>query len=467
MANEIRDSLRGILGSTLPGLLTNPDKARLSDELGALIDQILAGLREDVDAFGNGSFRGVWDADTNTPTLASSVGSPGDFYIVSVAGTTTLNGISSWDVGDQVRFTANGDIWVKIEGVTDLPYIDAADDAIRTWTRSRARVQYNGFDPMASDVVASSSLNTSTGARIVSAGNFVTGMMPIRPGEKVWLRRTAVTCFYDADYGFISGIGSTAAGNSHTAPTGAAFVRMSFSSASLAFYDVDAPIGGTALPTVKLPYGGGSFNGHWSGKAISFLGDSFTAPDVYTVRVCTLLNAFNIGFSDDALAGRQMAELPALLTDGYIDSIAANLCVIWLGQNDFGDGPQPLGTIGDTAATNSFYGSCRSSVEKILTRKVSQSSTMRLMLVTPTKCLAGTGRPAWDEANGVGAYMVDYADALLEIGEAYSLPVCDMFRVSGINDITIPLLTYDGFLHPNSLGNDLVSQRLAGFISGI
>ena len=58
-------------------------------------------------------YKGTWDASSNTPTLTSSVGSKGDYYYVSVAGTTNLNGITDWQVGDFAVF--NGTIWQKID----------------------------------------------------------------------------------------------------------------------------------------------------------------------------------------------------------------------------------------------------------------------------------------------------------------------------------------------------------------
>jgi hypothetical protein len=60
----------------------------------------------------NGSYKGVWNAATNTPTIVSGVGSNGDFYRVSVGGTTTINGESSWSIGDEIRF--NGTVWQRI-----------------------------------------------------------------------------------------------------------------------------------------------------------------------------------------------------------------------------------------------------------------------------------------------------------------------------------------------------------------
>ena len=58
------------------------------------------------------SYRGTWNASTNTPTLVSSVGTQGYYYVVSTAGSTTLNGISTWAVGDWAIF--NGTVWQRL-----------------------------------------------------------------------------------------------------------------------------------------------------------------------------------------------------------------------------------------------------------------------------------------------------------------------------------------------------------------
>lgn len=71
-----------------------------------------------VNAIGALNYKGTWNATTNTPTLASGVGTKGDYYQVSVAGSTTLDGISNWGVGDVAAF--NGTTWQRIEGGADL-----------------------------------------------------------------------------------------------------------------------------------------------------------------------------------------------------------------------------------------------------------------------------------------------------------------------------------------------------------
>jgi len=58
-------------------------------------------------------FQGTWNAATNTPTLASGTGTSGHYYIVDVAGTTNLDGITDWAVGDWAVFS--GAVWQKLD----------------------------------------------------------------------------------------------------------------------------------------------------------------------------------------------------------------------------------------------------------------------------------------------------------------------------------------------------------------
>ena len=51
-------------------------------------------------------YQGTWNASTNTPTLASGVGTQGHYYIVSVAGTTNLDGVTDWQVGDWAVYSS-------------------------------------------------------------------------------------------------------------------------------------------------------------------------------------------------------------------------------------------------------------------------------------------------------------------------------------------------------------------------
>ena len=79
---------------------------------------MLKSFSAQTNALGALNYKGTWDATANSPALASSVGTKGDYYVVSVAGSTTLNGISNWGIGDWAVF--NGSVWQRVEGGADL-----------------------------------------------------------------------------------------------------------------------------------------------------------------------------------------------------------------------------------------------------------------------------------------------------------------------------------------------------------
>jgi hypothetical protein len=66
-----------------------------------------------INVIGSLVYKGTWNAATNDPTLTSSVGDKGDYYVVSQAGSTNLNGITDWQINDIAAF--NGAVWQKID----------------------------------------------------------------------------------------------------------------------------------------------------------------------------------------------------------------------------------------------------------------------------------------------------------------------------------------------------------------
>lgn len=72
------------------------------------LDQIPASIK------GGLNLKGAWNANTNSPALASNVGTKGDLYIITTAGNTSLNGLTGWKIGDSVFF--DGAAWQRISG---------------------------------------------------------------------------------------------------------------------------------------------------------------------------------------------------------------------------------------------------------------------------------------------------------------------------------------------------------------
>ena len=113
------------------------------------------------------AFQGNWNANTNSPSLSSGSGTVGHYYIVSVAGSTNLDGITDWKVGDWAVFVEAGatDTWDKIDNTSVLDGAGAAN-----------RVAYwSGATTLASDSGMTWNANgnhlTVTGNMIASGGN--------------------------------------------------------------------------------------------------------------------------------------------------------------------------------------------------------------------------------------------------------------------------------------------------------
>lgn len=135
-ANGTVDSTPYIAGFTLAGEVSGSGSTFVSVTLdnAAVTGKVLTGLsvsgsaivstdsilvalgkvQNQINALAGGvSYQGTWNASANTPSLTSSVGTKGYYYVVSVAGSTNLNGITDWKLGDWVIF--NGSTWDKVD----------------------------------------------------------------------------------------------------------------------------------------------------------------------------------------------------------------------------------------------------------------------------------------------------------------------------------------------------------------
>lgn len=96
-------------------------------------------------------YKGLWDATLNNPLLTSGVGIVGNYYVVSVAGTTNLNGITDWQIGDWAIFVANSpDEWAKIDNHDVQAYNTVKDES--TTLPQRSTLKFEGTGVTASDI---------------------------------------------------------------------------------------------------------------------------------------------------------------------------------------------------------------------------------------------------------------------------------------------------------------------------
>jgi hypothetical protein len=118
------------------------------------------------------SYQGTWDASTNTPTLVSSVGSKGYYYVVSVAGNTNLNGITDWLVGDWAVY--NGTVWQKVDNTETVTSVNGQIGAVVLTTTDIAE----GTNLYYTDTRARASNSAGTGISYDSATGVITNAAP-------------------------------------------------------------------------------------------------------------------------------------------------------------------------------------------------------------------------------------------------------------------------------------------------
>ena len=99
-----------VIGKVLTGLNITGGAVSASDSILSAFGKVQNQINGLV---GGVIYKGTWNAETNTPTLTSSVGTQGWYYIVSVPGSTDLNGITDWKDGDWAIY--NGSVWQKVD----------------------------------------------------------------------------------------------------------------------------------------------------------------------------------------------------------------------------------------------------------------------------------------------------------------------------------------------------------------
>jgi hypothetical protein len=118
------------------------------------------------------SYQGTWDASTNTPTLTSSVGTKGYYYVVSVAGSTNLNGITDWLVGDWAVY--NGTAWQKVDNTDSVTSVNGFTGAVVLTTTNIAE----GTNEYFTTAKARASVSAGTGISYNSTTGVITNAAP-------------------------------------------------------------------------------------------------------------------------------------------------------------------------------------------------------------------------------------------------------------------------------------------------
>ena len=123
-------------------------------------------------ASGGLSYQGTWNASTNSPSLSSGTGTNGYYYIVSVSGSTSLDGITDWVVGDWLLF--NGTVWQKIDQSNLVTSVNGQTGAVSLTTSNISE----GTNLYYTDARARSAISAGTGISYNSSTGVVTNSAP-------------------------------------------------------------------------------------------------------------------------------------------------------------------------------------------------------------------------------------------------------------------------------------------------
>jgi hypothetical protein len=125
------------------------------------------------------SYQGTWNASTNTPTLTSSTGTKGYYYVVSVAGSTNLDGITDWLVGDWAVY--NGTVWQKVDNTEAVTSVNGQTGAVTLTTTNIAE----GTNEYFTTARARASVSAGTGISYDNATGVITNSLPSLGGDVV------------------------------------------------------------------------------------------------------------------------------------------------------------------------------------------------------------------------------------------------------------------------------------------
>jgi hypothetical protein len=158
-----------VTGKVLTGLNVTGGSVTATDSILAAFGKVqnqINGL------IGGSIYQGTWNASTNTPALASGVGTKGYYYIVSVAGSTNLDGITDWNVGDWAIY--DGTAWQQVDNTDAVVSVNGFTGAVSLTTSNISE----GTNLYYTDARARGSVSAGTGISYNSSTGVITNSAP-------------------------------------------------------------------------------------------------------------------------------------------------------------------------------------------------------------------------------------------------------------------------------------------------
>ena len=137
--------------------------------------------------------------------------------------------------------------------------------------------------------------------------------------------------------------------------------------------------------------------------------------------------------------------------------------IVFGGTNDYGTGDAEFGSMSDRSK-DTFYGALH-----VLYRSLIERFTdAKIVIVTPLhRC--NEENPRGDGKAADGPVLKEYIRAIREVAEYYSLPVLDLYAVSGLQPEIAAIkerFMPDG-LHPSDAGHEMIAERMQKFLEAL
>ncbi len=209
------------------------------------------------------------------------------------------------------------------------------------------------------------------------------------------------------------------------------------------------------------------------GKKINFLGDSITygvgassEEKTYHGLIAQRegIIARNYGISGSKIAKHVEAiydirgNMPFCLRVDEMDA-DTDAVVVFGGTNDYG-AEIPLCDAGYTLDKYTFYGALHILIRALLERYPGKP----IIFMTPIHRIGEK-----NNRKSCGKPLSKYVQMIRDVCEAYSIPVCDLYKNAGIyadDPAQRELYVPDG-LHPNDAGHELIASRLTAFLKSL
>ena len=209
-----------------------------------------------------------------------------------------------------------------------------------------------------------------------------------------------------------------------------------------------------------------------AGKTVAFLGDSITEgvgasciENRYTDVFARLTGgvALNYGIGGTRIARQKVVtadrfDLDFNMRVAEMDD-SADIVAVFGGTNDFGHGDAPLGKFTDSTVYT-FYGALHCLYRQLLEKYPEKD----IIVMTPLHRLSEN--VTVNERGIPCEPLKKYVEAIREVAEYYSLPVLDLWKMSGMQpavDIIREKYMPDG-LHPSDLGAAKIADKLRDFL---